>query len=96
MNDFSFKDNSEKLINDVNSINGRTGNLFPVEFMSKNTNFSTISEMAETYGKADSIEDLENNPDFDNFVSQNSKFSTWEEMVKSAQENFIRASFGFL
>ncbi|WP_295486005.1 hypothetical protein [uncultured Streptococcus sp.] len=66
--------------------------IFSKKFMSENTNFSTIEEFLLS-----SPEKISNQEEFkkadenilDVFVSQQTKFSTWKEMVTEAQKALL-------
>ncbi|WP_002746296.1 hypothetical protein [Leptospira mayottensis] len=67
--------------------------LFPTEFMSKYTDYSSVEEMFSSSGFVINSEDdftkLEKSPDWDAFVSQNTKFNSWEEMINFASDIYI-------
>lgn len=59
--------------------------LFDEDFMRKHTNHSSIHEFFKPIGfDAES----EITPEFEQYVSSNTKFSSWQEMTDKAQEVF--------
>ena len=61
--------------------------LFPPEFVKKNTKFSSMDEMFEKSGFAvNSQKDFEKIPNdvWDKFISDNSKFGSWQDMLNAA------------
>ena len=66
--------------------------------MLENTNFSTIEEfLLSSQEKISSNEELEKADEtiLDTFVSEQTKFSTWEEMLSTATESLILDRLGF-
>ena len=53
------------------------------EFMKTHTKFTSFQELLNSFG-AKEADSLENNPQFDSFISQNSEFKTFEELIQSA------------
>ncbi|MBR0340771.1 MAG: hypothetical protein IJH64_00700 [Oscillospiraceae bacterium] len=88
-----FEDHSKEFIDAVLSVDRKTGDLFPESFMKENTSFSSLDSMINAFGNVESVEDLSNNTDWDKFVSVNSSFNNWDEMLGAAKENFIRSAF---
>lgn len=71
--------------------------LFNPSFMSRNTQHSTISAFLEASGfKVESQADFEAIPadEFDQFVRTNSRFSSWEEMLQEAGQEWIKGKLG--
>lgn len=71
--------------------------LFSGDFMKNHTKFGSIGEMLESSGhKVDSIEDFEKIPtqEWDAFVSKRTDFSNWEEMLKTAAEQYFSKKLG--
>ncbi len=71
--------------------------LFTVEFMLLNTEYSSISEMIAASGfSVQSSEDFANIPDgeWDRHVRQHSRFVSWEEMKGSAVKLWVSGKLG--
>lgn len=72
--------------------------LFAESFMNEYTNFSTFDEFL-TAGNftVNSQEDFEAIPDndMDNHVSETTKFSSWQEMLNKAGEEYTLKKLGF-
>jgi hypothetical protein len=69
------------------------GELMPPIFMTENTQFESVEGMFESGGfKADNEEDFKAIPDneLDEFISKNTKFQSWQDMLNSAGEEFIK------
>jgi hypothetical protein len=89
-----FRRKLENLQRRVENVNGPVpfDELFPPEFMRRYTNFKSIEEMLGAYGKPiESAEDFKQIPDaeWDTYVSERTKFTTWEDMQKKAGQEFI-------
>lgn len=72
--------------------------LFTTPFMRKHTNFSTFDEFLNDGNfVVNSEEDFENIPDvdMDNHVRKSTKFSSWEEMLTTASEEYTLKKLGF-
>jgi hypothetical protein len=80
----------QKLMNNVKELSGKhtlkVTELFNVEFMRENTNFSNVEEMFEKSNlKLEIKEDIEKNqPAWDDFIRANTKYFSWEELIKAA------------
>ena len=72
--------------------------LFTSMFMSKYTNFNSFDDLLEA-GDFDvqSQEDFLNIPDdiFDEYISKNTRFSDWEDMLGKATEIYALKKLGF-
>lgn len=72
--------------------------LFTSKFMIHNTNFNTLEKFLES-GKfnASTNESFNAIPEdkLDEFISSNSKFSSWDDMLSSATEEYISKQLGF-
>lgn len=88
-----FEDHSKEILDAVSSIDWKTGNLFPESFMKENTSFDSFDRMVKEFGNVESVEILNDNSEWDAFVSENSKYSNWNEMLDAAKDNFIRSAF---
>lgn len=67
--------------------------IFPPQFISEHSNFRTIEELFDKSGfKVESAEDFEAIPDneWETFIIQNTNFSSWEDMQKSAGNSLIQ------
>lgn len=85
----SFDELEKKLNKKINDTNGRKSLdvLFDEEFIKKYTNFSSINEMIEESNLGiKTQEDFDNKPEeeWNKFVIENTKFSSWEEMKSKA------------
>lgn len=72
--------------------------LFTKSFMRKYTPFSTFDELLEAGGfHADTTEEFEAIPDapFDAHIAATTRFKSWEEMIRAAQEQYITRKLGF-
>ncbi|GJG89618.1 hypothetical protein tb265_47990 [Gemmatimonadetes bacterium T265] len=72
--------------------------LFPDEFMLRNTEFPSIGAMLEASGyKVDSSEDFAAIPeaDWDTFIASRTRFASWEEMKRTAATAWTRQRLGF-
>lgn len=61
--------------------------LFPDEFMLRNTEFGSIDELFEASGfRVDTEEDFASIPDddLDVFITEHTRFASWEEMKNAA------------
>jgi len=88
--------NLNRLTNEIEKISGpqnvTLNDLFPGEFMSKHTRFSSIDEMVKKSPfKVESEEDFKNIPDeaWDDYVSKNTPFKGWAEMQSKAAEKYF-------
>lgn len=72
--------------------------LFKTSFMKKNTNFSNFDEFISAGNfTVNSQEDFEAIPDdeMDAHVSKTTKFSSWEDMLGKATEEYVLSTLGF-
>jgi hypothetical protein len=85
----------------ANSISGpvKLSELFPDDFIHDHTGFNTIDDLvAESNQEANFRTDfngLKNNASWNHFISENTQFPNWEEMVQSALFSFIARKLGF-
>lgn len=66
--------------------------LFTEQFMLEHSNFSTFDELLQAGGfVVNSEEEFEAIPDsvFDEHISMNTDFDSWEDMLSSAQEDYV-------
>lgn len=68
--------------------------LFNDDFMRANTKFQTMDEMLERAGIED-VNDLHSER-FSQFVADNTRFSSWEQMYIVASKTWTAAQFGEL
>ena len=71
--------------------------LLTIEFLNRYTSFSSVEELFEASGfKVDNTEDFEKipNDEWDEFISKNSIFKNWEEMLEKAGEEWITNELG--
>lgn len=69
------------------------GELFPDSFIRAHTNTNTLSEFFEQSGfDTSSTEAFKAIPDddMDRYVSQNSNFNSWEEMLHEATRSYVQ------
>lgn len=87
-----LSDNAKKLSN-KQSVS--FDELFPNSFMQRYTKFSSIDEF-ELESRFD-FNDVESIPDdeLDVFVSENSSFSNWSDMLGKATEQYVARQLGF-
>lgn len=72
--------------------------LFTTSFMRRYTPFSTFDELLEAGGfHADTTEEFAAIPDapFDAHIAATTRFKSWEEMLSTAQEQYITKKLGF-
>jgi hypothetical protein len=72
--------------------------VFPVEFMKKYTEFSSIDDMFnKSPFKIDSDEDFAAIDDkkWDDFIKTSTKFQTWEKMQEEAAVEWTKKQLGF-
>jgi len=72
--------------------------LLPIDFLRKHTEFESLQDMLRASGfVVESREDFEKIPDdeWDNFVRSHTRFSSWEEMVGAAWEEWVGRKLGF-
>lgn len=72
--------------------------LFTEKFMTKNTSFKSVDEFADAsnfdWSTDISFEAIPEN-EMDKFVVSNSKFSSWNDMLGSATEEYFVKQLGF-
>lgn len=69
--------------------NVRVEDLFQLDFVTANSNFATFDEMlAASPIKISSVEDFECE-EWNAFIVANTRFSSWEEMIGQAGEQWI-------
>ncbi|MDM8356379.1 hypothetical protein [Pandoraea communis] len=88
--------------NRVNELNGEhavpMSELFPPAFLNACSRFSTVDELFSASGfTVNSPEDFAAIPDgdWDTFISQNTSYSSWEEMKADAAGNLARKRLAF-
>lgn len=72
--------------------------LFTVKFMRANTSFSTFDEFLSAGGfHAETDEEFDAIPEdaFDQHVAETTRFESWEDMLESAEQEYIRKKLGF-
>ena len=72
--------------------------LFPNSFMKKYTSFSSMEELLDKSGfDVKSTEDFKAIPEdlFDKYISSNTKFKSWEEMLEKATSQYSIKKLGF-
>lgn len=73
-------------------------NLFTNTFITKHTNSTDLEDFFSKSGfKINSKEDFESIPDeeWSTFISKNSNFNNWEEMLQSATMEYAKHKLGF-
>lgn len=68
--------------------------LFTSDFMSKHTNYKSFDKFLSASGFTQLFEDIPDD-DWDIYVSQHSNFTSWEEMVNTAAEQYVSKELGF-
>ena len=71
--------------------------LFPDEFMLRNTEFSTIDELFASSGfKIESEEDFESIPEdrLEIYISEHTRFKSWNEMKTAAANEWAKNQLG--
>lgn len=86
----------EKLQKSIKRIEGEYGltfdELFPPEFLQRNTRFSSLDEMFEKSGFiVNSRENFKKIPHdvWNKFISDNSKFDSWQDMLNAAVKEWV-------
>lgn len=72
--------------------------LLNVSFMKKYTSFSNFDDFLDASGfVVNSQEDFEAIPDdeFDEYVSNNTNFASWDDMLTTATDAYVSEHFGF-
>lgn len=72
--------------------------IFSEEFMVEHTNFSTIGEfLLSSPEKISNSEEFEKADEsiLDAYISEQTKFNTWEEMMSAATQTLIMKKLGF-
>lgn len=67
--------------------------LFPDSFMHRNTRFPSMQAMIDEAGIEDG-DDIQT-PEWSSFVSQHTKFSSWDEMKSTAGQEWAKKRLGF-
>ena len=93
-----LKNHLSKIENNVSNLS-KTDNLsfdelFTSDFMSKHTNCKSFDEFLSASGFTQSFEDIPDD-DWDSYVSQHSSFTSWEEMMDTAVEQYVSIKLGF-
>lgn len=99
----SFNSNFDKFERDLErKAQAASGNvsfneLFTVEFMSKYTNFETVDGLVNAYDSDITNETFQESltPKFDCFIAENSQFSSWQEMLNKAGEEYLVKNLKF-
>ena len=71
--------------------------LFPVGFLTKYTDFSSLEEMVQTSGfEIASREDVQNIPEaeWNDFIARHTQFSNWEQMQQTAAVEWATRQLG--
>ncbi|KTD40787.1 hypothetical protein [Legionella parisiensis] len=71
--------------------------LFNEKFMIKHTSFNNINDFINASGyKIDKAEDLQNIPEkaWDKYIKQSTSFLSWEEMLKTASQLWLKKKLG--
>lgn len=91
-----FRKKLNKLQNNANRLNGTRKVSFPELFnsifMGKHTDHASIEALIEASGyKVESAEDFKAIPDadWDDFIRKATRFSSWEQMQKTAAEEYF-------
>jgi len=82
---------SEKLEDETKPRNVQFSERFNPTFMTNHTSFSSFDEMVKKSPfKVESQQDFEAIPDaaWDDYVRKNTKFSSWQEMLSKASEEY--------
>ncbi|CZR97687.1 hypothetical protein CDFC105_73435 [Clostridioides difficile] len=98
-----FKDLEKSLKNLEKNIKESTGQV-PIDkvcnskFMTKYTNFTSFDELLKSGNyNVNSSRDFEAIPkdEFDIYISKNTKFSTWNKMLSTATEEYLKSTLKF-
>lgn len=88
----------ERKAKELNNLKVDFKDMFTEKFMRENTSFSSLQEFADASGfdwsTTESFEAIPDD-DMDKFVSSNSKFSSWSDMLNSAGTEFTARHLGF-
>jgi hypothetical protein len=95
----AFKKKLEQLEKNADAINGTQvsfAELFDESFMSDHSKFSSLSELVKSGGYSTDAEEFAKIPDeeFDQFIRENTDFSSWEEMKRSAVRKYTIPKLG--
>ncbi|MCP1147357.1 hypothetical protein [Bacillus sp. 1735sda2] len=65
-------------------------------FLRKNTNFSSYNEFesGEIFSKHENLDQIPEN-ELDDYVLNNTKFSSWREMLETASTEYVARKLGF-
>ena len=89
----NFKKELNQKVQNFNSTSKTFADIFDSSFMNTYTKFSNIDDFFNSGGFTVNLkEDLENinKSDLDKYVSNNSKFSSWNEMQKTASVEYAK------
>ncbi len=65
--------------------------LFPNDFMSKNTNFSNMQKFLDDFDPRmtnESFVDVQKTKEWESYVESNSRFESWDDMLGTATEEY--------
>lgn len=91
----------EKIEKQAQELDGKQipiDDLLNVSFMKKYTSFSNFNDFLDASGfVVNSQEDFEAIPDddFDVYVSNNTEFASWDDMLTTATNEYVSEHFGF-
>lgn len=85
--------NLDKLSKKVESLNGEHQVPISDEFVQKHSKFSSMSELLDTGGFS-SIEEADDEK-FDQFISDNTDFDSWQDFQEDLAADFITSQLGF-
>jgi len=91
----------DKLLKKAENLSGTNRvkllDFFNVEFMRKNTSFSSVEEMFEKSGlEIESEEDIKKNQEaWNEFIKTNTNYAAWEAMLKAAIIEWLKKGLGF-
>lgn len=69
-------------------------NIVTDEFMATNTKYASLQELVDSFGKLENATDINNCPEFNHFISENTKFSSFQDILQNAAIEMIRKKFG--
>jgi hypothetical protein len=91
--------NIQSFINEINEIADEFEGTYALndivtdEFMVTNTKYGSLQEMVDSFGKLENAADINNSPEFDNFISENTEFESFQDILQSATLEMIRDRF---